>query len=315
MPISRRESRIVRPFAHAAEFEKLLDEVQLQISPNADFSLDANIQIAEHEFSELRLSMKFDVDHTRTVELARLAGIEPNSLCFVISASSDGAKRTEMLKRFRFDEVPSDAIDLIGAKSILISQSRCEISAALAVSQNLPNVPLRPSKLGQWLAKKTFVIAREQSLNGLQPKMLTDEVKTQLSLPKGCLYYVQHISGLTDPDTDIEACLNVWIDEKTMRTISSRSKTRGAIGLQSIILCDVLTDIIRKGQIDLGEDELQWSSPVGKLLVGIGKRSGATKEYLGSLLKRGGDFGKLIAYLQDYSNLATIAVDTMRGTA
>lgn len=255
-----RETRQIRPFDVPKTMEGLFRETRLHIGemtigsgrgvrsfPDPDAYESQQVAL---EWSE---QSAFDSFRESICTGAQELDILISDLSLVVAATSGYLGTTEIVYRERLsDDAPRDrTADLAtGPRRAValrvVGRKANRVTAYLLLNRELEGGPLRPWRLGTWLARCEFRIAVELPADLFRPEPLTEKERHRLGLPHGTVRYVDWDSydpaAPFDPDTPPR----MYVDEEVLTAVSEASRSPLGRMMQKQLVTDFMCSLLRE---------------------------------------------------------------------
>lgn len=325
------ETRTIRPFTGLAGLEDVLENATLHFGQDV---VHANGGIAAdttpHEFLLRPVNLEwspsdelFEDFKEEIVERTKRADIPLDSLALVVVASSTFLKIADIVF-----QLPVNQIEQLTRFTNLTEPSRPRafstpfsgftVGTYLLLSRDLPFRPLRPHRLGTWIARAQFRVRTTQGPAVLPPIPLTDEIRSRYNLlPKTVRFFDFGDHDVTEPYVDQEPPI-FYIDDKLLAQLNARRNSRASKALQLQLAFDFLSTVIRRASMsnditDLTFDDIRSSLLGNALRVAAGP--GASGGDLDKLVRQVGDNPEyVIARAEHFADLQSGFIGSLEDT-
>ena len=251
-----KETRTLRPFHAPAEFSNALRLAQLHMGEQV---CDADSQItigSPEDFLRAQPAVSWARDDACMVQFRALleagtekCGILPSDLGLVIVASSNYLKIADTCYLRPLSKCASEArlVRLANPRprALQASTHGAKVTTYVALLSEQEQRPLRPWRLGTWLARAEFRITVGESAMGIfRPTPLDDEKRSELQLPKQTVRYFTlgdhdplRPFGETEPP-------EFFVDEDLLSRISATGESPLSKAIQSQLVCDFIASVV-----------------------------------------------------------------------
>ena len=181
-------------------------------------------------------------------------GLELAQLSLVVTARSSYLKHAEVVFRLNLADLESltpfvalgSGADGERREVFRAGGHSVAIDAFVALSEDVPDRPLRPSRMGTWLARASFRIECESSSALFKPLPLSDTQRHRLKLRAGTVHFVEFDNcELTVPLSETERPI-LWVDENLLTTLDQQRNAPAGIQLQKQLALDVIRAAIHE---------------------------------------------------------------------
>lgn len=277
--------RTLRPFSGLDAFAAIFNQASLTVDDD-ELESGSRIQLDPATFLRCSAALTFpSVEHAsfkdRVARAAETAGVPPHAVGLLVVAKSRRLRLAEIVH-----QIPFAALDRVDSKLLIADPAnrpdsfRTPFSGALIESyltlfEHLERAPLRPWRLGTWLARADFRLDTSLGSIGFTPLPLSSAVRDRLGLPPDTLRFAE-----IDPD-DIFAPgsvepVRLWVDEELLN-LTLFPRTSGSLSLQRQLFVDAMTaltltatrheEIATLEAVDLGDTLvgglLDWIADLG----------------------------------------------------
>ncbi len=205
-------------------------------------------------------------DFKRGIRLgATDSGFDPALLRFVVTARTGSLKTCEIVLSHPVSECHGlDNPSRIGERpdgsrpdAFCADSHGAVVDVYVALSRDVKvsaEHPLRPSRVGTWLAHATFRLRCESDAEIFRPVPLDDEKREQLNLPKGTISFTEFDGDVADPSSGVEVA-TFWVDEDLLAAIDAQARSPQAAQIQRQLMVAFLSDVIAEYAARHREDE------------------------------------------------------------
>ena len=251
------ESRVLRPFNIDERLEEVLSDVVfsysgLQCTPGGrvlvedrSFGLRSPVLewAPEPSFAEFKRDLALGATTT---------GLDKSLLCLAVTARSGYLKLCELVycrrlddleglgRVVRLDERPG------GSRREVFRAARhgAVIDAYVALHRGVEPAPLRPSRVGAWLAHASFRIECESDSELFRPMPLDDKNRNRLKLRASTSRFLElEGTSLAEPLANAEVP-TLWVDEQLLGELDRMSASAVARHLQAQLALEVIGGVI-----------------------------------------------------------------------
>jgi hypothetical protein len=283
------EQRDVRAIGVVHALQDLLSSAVLLVGEQR-YATDERVVLDEVAYLHAQIGVALGGPHVVASAIDAAIGELPDldldldSLEFAVILSSGYLRILEFRHRMPLSElssVPSPLVLTSGQRpdALRAWRSGCTIELSVHLSTERPKRPLKPWRLGSWVARTEWSVATESSFTGFTPKPLTAEMKHELMLSSKAMRYVRVGSPPLEQDVTEES-VELWLDADLLSKISANPRTKVAIALQRQLFVDAVWAVVTAARLAEGFDLLTWSD-AEKSLIGrvvslvVPNRSGA----------------------------------------
>ena len=249
------ETRIIRPFAINGGFQSALANSQVRVGQyecEADgrITLEDGNDLAKSEI-EIRWSPNTGIDHfaESLIAAARQAEIDLPNLTLLVTAYTGYLRISSVMFERSLDQLtdlpPETLIDQNGFQNPFGAVHHgATVTISIVLNSQLPESPLKPSRIGTWLAKSTFTLAVHSTATLFAPVPLDDEMRDRLRIPRSSLRYVD--IGDHDPlrpydDTDAP---EYYVDSDLLERLNRTDRSRSSRSVQRQLVLDFISAIV-----------------------------------------------------------------------
>jgi hypothetical protein len=283
------QERLVRPFAGVRTLNDLFVNTRLLVG-NDLLEPDTSKVLLPHEFLNCRVSLHLaptpkDFASFKDELVTGLEALEL-SANWVELAILLSTPRLKMVETYRY---PLDDLRAVSRQLDLVTSEHrpaplrspiggCSVDVYVVLSKTIDPVPLRPWRLGTWLARCRFHLTANTGVFDFAPIPLTDEDRSQLGLPQDVIRFVKLegspvLAGISD---DV---VQLYVDQDLLAQLTAAPNSPAARSFQRQLFLDairaVVTAAIRQSDFDgmtMGDLE---GSIVGRLVTRLaGRRPG-----------------------------------------
>lgn len=277
-----RETRTIRPFVGIEGLESVLDETLLHFGPDSCHAGEGiTVDIAPHEFTIRPVSIEwrkseesFSAMIDRLRDESDAAGFAPEDLALVAIATSRFLKSADLLF-----EVPMSDIDTLTRVTELNTTPRQSsfrapysgftVTTYLLLARNRPPVPLKPHRLGTWIASTQFRVDTTLGPALLPPTPLTDEIRADLKLPAKTMRYLHFRDhDLLEPYADQEQPV-FYIDDDLIAQMNAKRRSPASKALQLQLAHDFVAATVRRAASRAELSDLSYEDIKGSLLGSV----------------------------------------------
>lgn len=271
------ETRTIRPFTGLGELPRVFDSTVLRFgSDTCGVNQSIMTDLRPDEFLARSITLEWAADaesfahfRQRVPASALAAGFELDTLAIVVIAHSTFLKIADTVFTCRVSELCkiSRITDLVGARrpdAFRTPFSGFGVDVYLVLTQALTPQPLRPHRMGTWLARSQFRVVTSQGPGLLTPTPLTDEIRQNLALPEKTLRYLDFREhDVLAPYADQERPV-FYVDEKLLAQMSARRNSAPSKAMQLQLAHDFVAAVVRRASTsselgDLGYPDLRAS--------------------------------------------------------
>ena len=328
-----RETRQIRPFDVPRNLEGLFRGTQLRIG---DLTIESDRGVRSfpdpdaYESQQVTLEWSEQSAFESFRETIRVGAQEIDillsDLSLVVTATSGYLGTTEIVYRERLsDDAPRNrAVDLVAGPERavafrVVGHRASRITAYLLLTREQERGPLRPWRLGTWLARCEFRIAVELPADLFRPEPLTEKERQRLGLPPGTVRYVDWDSydpaAPFDPDTPPR----MYVDEEVLTVVSETSRTPLARMMQKQFVTDFMCSLLREvREKPEGWRNKEWEaledSLLGRVVRYLEGRTAAPPEDYDRKLQQiaGDDPGRQAAWVESRLDLRADILSMLR---
>ena len=251
------ESRVLRPFSIDNRLEEVLNNAAfsyggLQCPPGGRVLVEDRSFGLRSPVLEWVPEPSFE-DFKRDLALGATAtGLDKSLLCLAVTARSGYLKHCELVYCRRLDDL--EGLDRVvrlgdrpgGSRREVFRAARhgAMIDAYVALHRGVEPAPLRPSRVGAWLAHASFRIQCEIDSELFRPMPLDDKNRTRLDLCSGTSRFLElEGTSLAEPLASAEVP-TLWVDEQLLGELDRMSASAVARHLQAQLALDVIGGVI-----------------------------------------------------------------------
>lgn len=297
-----KETRTIRPVSGLGTLPAVLEATKLRFGSETCLAGDGiTVEVPPHEFLRRPVSVEWTSDaesfgqfKARLEERAQGAGFTPRDLALVVVASTPYLKIASVLYHCgidELDEIPR-VTDLCGGERPTVFRapfSGFTVDVYVLLRNELEARPLRPYRLGTWVAHASFRVGSSGAPAVLPPSPLTDEVRSRLGLPAKTIRYVDFgdhdvLQSYAQQERPV-----FYVDEKLLAQLNARRTAPGSKALQLQLAHDFVSSVLRRAAASeelkgLGYEDLRHSLVGSALRVAAGPA--AAEQELRSLVGR-----------------------------
>jgi len=248
VPVIRRraEGRVLKPFIGTAGLEKILAETLLRLTTAQDertYSLNEVTSRPGRLLTTAGIRIELQVGPGDLLAAAELVGVSTEDLSLVVMVRDSG--RSPLKETILLSATPLAALEgpVVVAGFNELNRPRplrnrfdgFSILTQIVLTKALDPVPLRPYIKGTILAGATWTVTSTDSRSGLQPRPLTEEVRTRLVLPSAVWFYVEKIDSYLEAAT-LQEAFTVYVDEGYLRNMAFLSGSARQMAEHAIIV-------------------------------------------------------------------------------
>lgn len=270
------ETRVIRPFSGASNIRGYLNDAELHLCENDIDARKENRIIVDFDFDELPV-VKPNLSEIELKKIEEMTGIGREKFQIAVWMTVPSAKKFRVLKTVVGNDLTNPEGFSISSDIFDAAKRRhgAEVSIALVLSDELDEVPLRPSTYAQWLVKKDFKVSLyDEESNKIDLQELTEDVRVRFNLPEQAAYFVDMSESafLTEADGNIRGAMTIYLDADTLQRL--RRGTKSSEAVQKIILGEVIPRLIIESikRAEIGQfSELDSGSPLHNLFRQLGE--------------------------------------------
>jgi hypothetical protein len=273
------EERPFRPFDIDARVEGFFRDARLLVAGNLDVFVEAGQSrtVTEPELTSGNFQLELARDGRAFDQLMDelRSGIEPwgdpRSIGLLIIASSSYLKLAQIVICESIDEV-SRLVDLGTdpvADPFLATHHGCDIEVSLVLLEQAAMSDFEPWRKGTWLARSKFGLRTSIEGFGYLLHPLTDEERVRMSLPSGCLRYVDVPVSPLDESAGAGGSVNVYVDADLLVRLEKESSRPWAIAFTDQLALDFLMAIVLRASAVPEFREVEWGQVSGSLLGSV----------------------------------------------
>ena len=290
----RTERKTFRPFDVPGPLESFLDEARLRIGDSPEIiEPGARRRVDPPELRTRDFTLELTEDDASfgeainaAVEAATVYG--EDALEFVVVVSSAYLKLWDIVVRtplgdlertFRLRDSEARGFDAV--------HHGCDVEASLVLKEEIEQELLRPWRKGTWLSRATFGLRTGLDGLGFTILPLTDEKRTELSLPSKTLRYA--VIEESPLEAASVATVTLYVDAELLAHLNKTPRKPWARAFTDQLAVDVLTAVAMRAVADPNIQDASWDAVedklMGSLLMMVGGRpNGRTKEHYEALL-------------------------------
>ena len=290
----RTERKTFRPFDVPAAIESFLAEARLRIADSPEVvepGTRRRVDPAELRLRDFRLELaendaSFGEAIDAVVEASAVYG--EDAVEFVVVVSSAYLKLSDVVVRKPLIDVERSLTLTDGdARGFGAIHHGCDVEAFLVLKNEIDQQPLQPWRKGTWLSRATFGLRTGLDGLGFTILPLTDEKRTELSLPSKTLRYV--VIEESPLQASSVATVTLYVDEELLAHLNKTPRTSWARAFTDQLAVDVLAAVAMSALADPNMKEVSWEAVdgtlMGSLLMMVGGRpDGSAKEHYEALL-------------------------------
>lgn len=270
------EQRDIRAIGTSPAIEGLLHGATLWVG-DVELARDERLVLEEDVF--LNTSVSLDLGTREQLDIALVkaqAELKPLNLAlehleFVVTLSSGYLKICELRHR-----MPLSDLSTVGPRLKLSEPPRplglrspragCTIEASIYVASQRPSHPLRPWRMGSWLARSTWSLVTDHGFGGFTPKPMDAQKKKEFGLPPSAVRYVVVPEEATMELGSTEEQVELWIDADLLARISLNPKSKPARLLQLQFFVDTVAAVVDAATRAPSFSALSWKDLEDTLL-------------------------------------------------
>ena len=321
-----REVREIRPF-QTVELAGVLEDTVLRFGKD-ECAAGGYIEVADPEEYRVRRAevVWAPEDQFASFTQTLLKGtsgmdMDPQALALVIAVSTAYLKSTEIVYRRAVSE-----LDYL-PRRVLITDPRPDALRAgfhgatvvtyLMLTRSVPRVPLKPWRIGTWLARATYRLITPQAGGLFRPAALNAERRAELVLPSRTVRYVElGDHDLLKPVT-ASGLPTLWVDEDLLTELNARPTSQLSQTVQIQLFQDFVWTVLSSPEVQQDDlNGMEWSdlekTLVGRIirLVGGSRIDDDKSRHWIQLLRA--DPAKLMAHVEHAVGLRDIVMDAFR---
>ena len=299
MSWTRTEPRLARPFFAVSHLSDLFDDFSIMVGDQEyDSALDM-ISVEPEALNESGISVLLNLDASSADEIY---SDKPDLLKLQVVLRDPMFKRRQTVLRTELlGEVPT-SLQIDADKVRDFSHGREILLIVSAVlSEDVPSDPGMPSRVGEWVAKRTIKIAVPSQISSFRIREMTPEQAKKWLGSEGALVYVEYTDGsLTASVEEGVSVADCYVAKKLLDRLKGRSSSL----VNSKISSEIIYRVLRDGREDIKSiSEIPSDSPLASVLKQLSaKREVGLNELKAALDKP--DW--LRALLEDRFNLVDI---------
>ena len=296
------ETRTIRPFLGIGALEDVLEGAVLHFGPaSVPAGKGVTVDLAPHEFLIRPVAIQWAEDGVgfeqlkqKIVHGAARAELPLDSLSLVVVANSTFLKIAEIVFSLPADELDkltriTSLTEPVRPKAFQAPYSGFRVDIYLLLNRELPARPLRPHRLGTWIARAEFRVETTLGPAVLPPQPLTDEVRARYRLPTKTARYIDfgdHDVLLPYAEQEPPA---FYVDEKLLAELNARRSSPVSKALQLQLAIDFVTAVIRRATYTPDFNGQRFDDLRGTLLgnaIRLAAGPGASVQELDALVRK-----------------------------
>jgi hypothetical protein len=246
MSTIKSETKVIRPFLGAYDIRSAFNSVAFHLGQSDPDPLKEVRHISNYTIEE-EPYLSLNISDAELKKITKATSIDIKYLRLVAWATVDSAKKIFPLVSIKAPDI-SEQSELPISKKIIEYASRkggVVVSVALVLSEELIEEPLRPSRYGQWLAKKDFkFISFDDDSSKIDIQELNDDVRARFAIPEGVAYFVDlsESAALAEPDGTLKESMTIYFESDSLHRLRRSSKSSEAV--QVVLLSQIIPDLI-----------------------------------------------------------------------
>ncbi len=286
-------ARDVRPFFGTVALEDSLQNTELRLFADGQFSADSAFLIESAAAERLAIGLRFNFDPNINFGTAK-----KSDLILAVTAVQPFLKKTVLVATFALSkplppefEIGDEILAQLGGGTSI------DVVVALCLGKKLEKRPGSPFLLGHWLAKKSFSLRVPQLAEEFDIEPTDAETWTKLGYPAKTLYAVQYIGGMNEPVQKDNRTAIVRVHSDIFKKLTSESNQKVARPVLGSMAADIACQMLAASLQDWEKaDEVVAQSPLSAFMKRIEKVHPCDLEELKKLVNEPGQ-SKLRAIL------------------
>jgi len=271
------EQRDVRPFGSVGAFDALLRHALVIVGAES-VENGGRLILEEDVFVRSNVVLRLAKDSSVVADAfaaakADLADLDltVGDLEFAVVLSSGYLKISEIRHRMPLSELVDAGADLslsLPTRPLALRSphSGCAIEVSIHLATEHAQKPLRPWRLGTWLAKAKWEIVTEHTFTGFTPQPLTPEKKREFDLPPKCVRYIT-LGGVSPLEEGVkEDSVEVWFEADLLGKMSASPKSKPSVALQMQLFLDAISVVVTESRMQEAFDMMSWAEVRDSLL-------------------------------------------------
>jgi len=280
------ELREIRPYLGVDRVQRVLEDIRLRVGDRL-LEPGGRASLSTRSFLRDRVAIVLGDDESEVEHLAReLQGavfdanlpLEKVSLILLMSSSrlkiSDVVWSVSIADLQDLSDAEVSLTEAVRPRALRTPFGGCSVRMLVALTSDLDPAPLRPWRLGTWMAKTDFVISTDLGEIGFTPLPLDDAERQRQGLPEGVIRYaVVEDPFIQSPGPD---AVLLYIDEDILAQMADAAYTPGSKTFQRQLFVDAMAAVVSESTRRLAEnpslqlDEIEGSI-AWKLLCLVGR--------------------------------------------
>jgi hypothetical protein len=295
----RTEPREIRPFFAIGKAEAALESSGIRLTDDGDISQETTFDVGEDDYRSLAPVLLPSVANP---QLWLPDQLSPKDVSLVLIVRQPLLKRTEVVARYRLDEVIPDELEI--AEDVLVrfgGGRNLQITLALVLDSDRPPLPGVPFVVGQWFARKVFNFRSTNNPALFDIRTRTSADWVEYGYPESTFYAVEYQGGIqVQQDEGGVSIATVFVHADRYEALVD---TKLGDALQPLWASEIISQILVESLSEWeNSGEAAEGSPLANLLKKIDKSGRMT---LPDLAKLARSPAKLKAQLQ--SQLSVLA--------
>lgn len=299
MSWTRSEPRLARPFFAVSHLSDLFDNCSIMIGDKEyDSALDV-ISVEPEALTENSISVLLNLDVSRVDDIY---SYRKNLVKLQIVLRDPMFKRRKIVFRTDLLEEAPSSLQIDADQVLEFSHGREIILILSAVlSEDVVSHPGMPSRVGEWVAKRTIKVAVPSQTSTFRIREMTPEQAKKWLGSEGALVYVEYTDGaLTASAEEGVSVADCYVAKKLLDRLKGRSSPL----VNSKISSEIIYRILRDGREEIKSiTEVPLDSPLASVLKQLSAKRGVGLSELKAALDKP-DW--LRALLEDRFNLVDI---------
>ena len=273
--VVRSEPRLVRPFLGIDNVTSILENASIQINGTEYTAGTAVLPSPLNYENDFKIQLAFtDSDLEKALDAAK---IPSEDVSLAVIAHGNTLKISQALSRFPLRHGFESEIVIERAAlfdKIINDKEGFDLTVALVLHASHNRNPLRPTQVGTWLSRSRFRVRPERIQSSFYPEPLTENIRTDMNLPKKAMYYIHIIKDEILAIADLGEVTRCYVDESLLKNMQTNSKLPGSLLIQTTLASEIIFSLIQSIASELSdEDRVITDSNLGR----ISSESGATR--------------------------------------
>lgn len=266
-PWERTETKLVRPFKSTEDY---LDDVALRLYGDSEFLTEHLIQVESVDFERLGVALRLAKPPKGFEDMV---GVGLDELRLIVSIEDRTLKQAVVLRSVALGEVNDGMLELDDAKDAVSWSGEIRVHVAVVLAKRRKLVVGLAHRVGSWVARKTFSIARTRDTASLNIQPVDEAWFQARGLPPSTTYFVEILdTDLNQTCDQFPQLVHVYISKTLNATLSREQESPTTRALVKMIYVDVVSSVLTVGYSNLKGDVLASSI----LSVVAGRLSRAT---------------------------------------